>query len=128
MLFRSLGTFVLSASYYDAYYTKAQKVRRLIKGFTDNLLTEYDFLVCPTTPTTAYKVGEKTADPIQMYLGDLFTVQANVVGLPAISIPNGVDDEGLPISFQIMAGAFQEAELLAFASNMDNVETRHCLV
>ncbi|MDZ7897296.1 MAG: Asp-tRNA(Asn)/Glu-tRNA(Gln) amidotransferase subunit GatA [Arcicella sp.] len=110
-----LGTFVLSASYYDAYYTKAQKVRRLIKEFTDSLLTEYDFLVCPTTPTTAYKVGEKTADPIQMYLGDLFTVQANVVGLPAISIPNGVDNEGLPIGFQIMAGSFQEAELLAFA-------------
>lgn len=113
-----LGTFVLSASYYDAYYTKAQKVRRLIKEFTDNLLTEYDFLVCPTTPTTAYKVGEKTADPIQMYLGDLFTVQANVVGLPAISVPNGVDNEGLPISFQIMGGAFQEAELLAFASQI----------
>ena len=83
-----------------------------------NLLIEYDFLVCPTTPTTAYKVGEKTADPIQMYLGDLFTVQANVVGLPAISIPNGVDNEGLPISFQLMGGAFQEAELLAFASQI----------
>lgn len=110
-----LGTFVLSASYYDAYYTKAQKIRRLIKEFTDNLLTEYDFLVCPTTPTTAYKLGEKTADPIQMYLGDLFTVQANVVGLPAISIPNGVDNDGMPIGFQIMAGAFEEAELLTFA-------------
>lgn len=110
-----LGTFVLSASYYDAYYTKAQKIRRLIKEYTDNLLTEYDFLVCPTTPTTAYKLGEKTSDPIQMYLGDLFTVQANVVGLPAISIPNGVDDEGMPIGFQIMAGAFEEAALLTFA-------------
>ncbi len=110
-----LGTFVLSASYYDAYYTKAQKIRRLIKEYTDNLLTEYDFLVCPTTPTTAYKLGEKTSDPIQMYLGDLFTVQANVVGLPAISIPNGVDDDGMPIGFQIMAGAFEEAALLTFA-------------
>ena len=116
-----LGTFVLSASYYDAYYTKAQKVRRLIKEFTDNLLKEYDFLVCPTTPTTAYKVGEKTADPIQMYLGDLFTVQANVVGLPAISVPNGVDNEGLPISFQIMGGAFQEAELLAIANQVVSI-------
>ncbi|MDR6563003.1 MULTISPECIES: Asp-tRNA(Asn)/Glu-tRNA(Gln) amidotransferase subunit GatA [unclassified Arcicella] len=113
-----LGTFVLSASYYDAYYTKAQKIRRLIKEYTDNLLTEYDFLICPTTPTTAYKLGEKTADPIQMYLGDLFTVQANVVGLPAISIPNGVDNEGMPIGFQIMAGAFEEAELLAFAKEI----------
>lgn len=114
-----LGTFVLSASYYDAYYTKAQKVRRLIKEFTDNLLETYDFLVCPTTPTTAYKLGEKTADPIQMYLGDLFTVQANVVGLPAISIPNGVDNDGLPIGFQIMGGAFQEATLLSFAKSIE---------
>ena len=114
-----LGTFVLSANYYDAYYTKAQKVRRLIKEYTDNLLETYDFLVCPTTPTTAYKLGEKTADPIQMYLGDLFTVQANVVGLPAISIPNGVDKDGLPIGFQIMGGAFKEAELLAFAKSIE---------
>lgn len=113
-----LGTFVLSASYYDAYYTKAQKVRRLIKDYTDQLLAEYDFLVCPTTPTTAYKIGEKTEDPIQMYLGDLFTVQANVVGLPAISIPNGVDAEGMPIGFQIMAGAFQEEALLSFAKSL----------
>jgi aspartyl-tRNA(Asn)/glutamyl-tRNA(Gln) amidotransferase subunit A len=114
-----LGTFVLSANYYDAYYTKAQKVRRLIKEFTDNLLETYDFIVCPTTPTTAYKLGEKTADPIQMYLGDLFTVQANVVGLPAISIPNGLDNEGLPIGFQIMAGAFKEADLLNFAKSIE---------
>jgi aspartyl-tRNA(Asn)/glutamyl-tRNA(Gln) amidotransferase subunit A len=114
-----LGTFVLSANYYDAYYTKAQKVRRLIKEFTDNLLETYDFIVCPTTPTTAYKLGEKTADPIQMYLGDLFTVQANVVGLPAISIPNGVDNESLPIGFQIMAGAFKEADLLNFAKSIE---------
>lgn len=114
-----LGTFVLSANYYDAYYTKAQKVRRLIKEYTDNLLETYDFIVCPTTPTTAYKLGEKTADPIQMYLGDLFTVQANVVGLPAISIPNGVDKDGLPIGFQIMGGAFKEAELLAFAKSIE---------
>jgi aspartyl-tRNA(Asn)/glutamyl-tRNA(Gln) amidotransferase subunit A len=114
-----LGTFVLSANYYDAYYNKAQKVRRLIKDYTDNLLEKYDFIVCPTTPTTAYKLGEKTADPIQMYLGDLFTVQANVVGLPAISIPNGVDNEGLPIGFQIMAGAFKEADLLAFAKSIE---------
>ena len=114
-----LGTFVLSANYYDAYYTKAQKVRRLIKEYTDNLLETYDFIVCPTTPTSAYKLGEKTADPIQMYLGDLFTVQANVVGLPAISIPNGVDNNGLPIGFQIMGGAFKEAELLDFAKSIE---------
>ncbi len=113
-----LGTFVLSASYYDAYYTKAQKARRLIKEYTDILLSEYDFLVCPTTPTTAYKLGEKTSDPLQMYLGDLFTVQANVVGLPAISVPNGLDNDGMPIGFQVMAGAFEEASLLAFAQEL----------
>lgn len=114
-----LGTFVLSASYYDAYYTKAQKVRKLIKQYTDDLLEKYDFLVCPTTPTTAYKMGEKSTDPLQMYLGDLFTVQANVVGLPAISIPNGYDSEGMPIGFQAMAGAFQEQELLNLAKILE---------
>jgi aspartyl-tRNA(Asn)/glutamyl-tRNA(Gln) amidotransferase subunit A len=111
-----LGTFVLSASYYDAYYTKAQRVRRLIKEQTEELLSRYDFLVYPTTPTTAYRLGEKTQDPLQMYLGDVFTVQANVAGLPAISVPNGHDAEGMPIGIQAMAGAFREQELLQFGA------------
>lgn len=111
-----LGTFVLSASYYDAYYTKAQKVRRLIKQETDRLLADYDFIVSPACATTAFKVGEKSDDPLQMYLTDLFTVQANVVGLPAISVPNGTDENGLPIGFQAMAGAFKEADLLQLAT------------
>jgi aspartyl-tRNA(Asn)/glutamyl-tRNA(Gln) amidotransferase subunit A len=110
-----LGTFVLSANYYDAYYTKAQKVRRLIKEYTDRVFEQYDFLVMPTTPTTAFPIGDKTADPLRMYLADIFTVQANVVGYPAISIPNGTDNEGLPIGFQIMGRPFDEAALLAFA-------------
>ena len=112
-----LGTFVLSASYYDAYYTKAQRVRRLIKERTDELLRQYDFLVLPTTPTTAFKLGEKQ-DPVSMYLADIFTVQASLAGVPAISIPDGTDHEGLPIGLQILAGAFREADLLAFAHSL----------
>ena len=109
-----LGTFVLSANYYDAYYTKAQRVRRLIKDKTDELLRQYDFLVLPTTPTTAFRIGEKQ-DPVSMYLADIFTVQASLAGVPAISVPVGEDAAGLPIGLQVMAGAFREAELLAFA-------------
>lgn len=110
-----LGTFVLSASYYDAYYTKAQKVRRLMKEQTDRLFEKYDFLLMPTTPTTAFPIGDKTEDPLQMYLADIFTVQANVVGNPAISIPNGTDAQGLPMGLQMMGKPFGEAELLAFS-------------
>ncbi len=113
-----LGTFVLSASYYDAYYTKAQKVRRLMKEQTDRVFEKYDFLLMPTTPTTAFPIGDKTEDPLQMYLADIFTVQANVVGNPAISIPNGVDLQGLPMGLQIMGKPFGEAELLAFSKQL----------
>ena len=111
-----LGTFVLSASYYDAYFTKAQKVRRLIKEYTEDLLTKYDYIVLPTTPSTAFKFGEHSNDPVAMYLEDLFTVQASVSGVPSISIPNGKDEKGLPIGLQIMANSFKEAELYAFAN------------
>ncbi|ELR69732.1 Aspartyl-tRNA(Asn) amidotransferase subunit A [Fulvivirga imtechensis AK7] len=110
-----LGTFVLSASYYDAYYTKAQKVRRMIRDYTKKILSQYDFIVLPTTPTTAFKQGEHSEDPLEMYLADLFTVQSSVSGLPAISIPNGEDSGGLPIGLQIMADDFQEGKLLAFS-------------
>jgi aspartyl-tRNA(Asn)/glutamyl-tRNA(Gln) amidotransferase subunit A len=110
-----LGTFVLSASYYDAYYTKAQKVRRLIKEETEKTLSEFDFMVIPNAPTTAFKIGEKTDDPLAMYLADLFTVQANLSGIPAISIPIGTDKQGLPIGIQVMTKAFGEEELLAFS-------------
>ena len=111
-----LGTFVLSASYYDAYFTKAQKVRRLIKEYTEDLLTKYDYIVLPTTPSTAFKFGEHSNDPVAMYLEDLFTVQASVSGVPSISIPNGKDEKGLPVGLQIMANYFKEAELYAFAN------------
>jgi aspartyl-tRNA(Asn)/glutamyl-tRNA(Gln) amidotransferase subunit A len=110
-----LGTFVLSASYYDAYYTKAQRVRRLIREKTRELLATYDFLILPTTPTTAFKLGEKRSNPIEMYLADLFTVQASVAGVPAISIPNGHDSQGLPLGLQVMADLFEEQDLYAFS-------------
>lgn len=110
-----LGTFVLSADYYDAYYTKAQKVRRLILEQTNKILEEYDFIVIPTTPTSAFKLGEHTQDPLQMYLADLYTVQASVTGLPAISLPIGTDSENMPIGMQIMTKAFDEAKLFAFS-------------
>ncbi|WP_026351176.1 Asp-tRNA(Asn)/Glu-tRNA(Gln) amidotransferase subunit GatA [Hymenobacter aerophilus] len=114
-----LGTFVLSASYYDAYYTKAQRVRRLIKEKTDELLRDYDFLVLPTTPTTAFKIGDVNKDTLAMYLADIFTVQASLAGVPAISVPNGLDSQGLPIGLQILSGAFRESQLLAFANSLD---------
>ncbi|UOQ53492.1 Asp-tRNA(Asn)/Glu-tRNA(Gln) amidotransferase subunit GatA [Hymenobacter cellulosivorans] len=113
-----LGTFVLSADYYDAYYTKAQRVRRLIKDKTDELLRQYDFLVLPTTPTTAFKIGENQKDALAMYLADIFTVQASLAGVPAISVPAGVDSAGLPIGVQVLSGAFREEHLLAFANSL----------
>jgi aspartyl-tRNA(Asn)/glutamyl-tRNA(Gln) amidotransferase subunit A len=116
-----LGTYVLSASYYDAYYTKAQRVRNLVKKETERLLEKYDFIVSPTTPTTAFKLGDKMEDPLQMYLADIFTVQANVVGAPAISIPNKEDENGLPIGLQLMAAPFAEANLLAFSVYLNSL-------
>lgn len=110
-----LGTFVLSASYYDAYYTKAQKVRKLMRDQTKELLKKYDFIVMPITPTTAFKIGEHTSDPLEMYLADLFSVQANVVGVPAIAVPCGKDNEGLPIGMQLIADDFEESKLLHFS-------------
>lgn len=111
-----LGTFVLSASYYDAYYTKAQKVRRLIRDRTKELLRKYDFILMPITPTTAFKLGEHISNPLEMYLGDLFSVQANVVGVPAISIPCGTDNEGLPVGLQVITDDFEESKLLSFSN------------
>ena len=111
-----LGTFVLSASYYDAYYTKAQKVRRIIREKTKEMLKKYDFILMPITPTTAFKLGEHTSNPLEMYLGDLFSVQANVVGVPAISVPCGKDKNGLPIGLQVITDDFEESKLLHFSN------------
>lgn len=117
-----LGTFVLSASYYDAYYTKAQKVRRLIRDQLKEVLKKYDFIVTPTTPTTAFKLGAHSKNPVEMYLADLFSVQANVAGIPAISVPCGKDAEGLPIGLQIMADDFQESKLFQFSKILLTLE------
>jgi len=111
-----LGTFVLSTGYYDAYYSKGQKVRRLIKDATDDILSKADFLISPTTPHPAFKIGEKATDPIALYLEDIFTVQANLAGNPAISVPMGTTDEGLPLGFQILGKSFDEETLFAAAS------------
>ena len=113
-----LGTFVLSASYYDAYYTKAQKVRRIIREKTKELLKQYDFIIMPITPTTAFKLGEHTDNPLEMYLADLFSVQANVAGVPAIAIPCGNDNAGLPIGMQVIADDFEESKLLHFSNTL----------
>jgi aspartyl-tRNA(Asn)/glutamyl-tRNA(Gln) amidotransferase subunit A len=116
-----LGTFVLSANYYDAYYTKAQRVRRLVQEETQRFFEQFDFFISPVTPTTAFKIGEKSEDPIQVYLADIFTVHANVIGYPAISIPNGSDESGLPVGIQVMARPFEEEKMLAFTSYLSGV-------
>ena len=116
-----LGTFVLSANYYDAYYTKAQRVRRLVREETERFFGQFDFLISPVAPTTAFKIGEKSEDPLQMYLADIFTVQANVVGNPAIVIPNGLDSDGMPIGIQLMAPFFEEEKMFAFAKYLSRV-------
>ncbi len=113
-----LGTFVLSSGYYDAYYSKAQKVRRLVKNKTEEIFKNYDFIISPTSPTTAFKIGEKSDNPLAMYLADIFTVHANIAGIPAISIPNGHDTNGLPIGLQIMAPLGKDAALLNLISTL----------
>lgn len=114
-----LGTFVLSAGYYDAYYSKAQKVRRLISQHTEEVFTNYDFIVTPTTPTTAFAIGDKAyQDPIAMYLADIFTVQANIVGIPAISLPLFRHPKGMPFGLQVMGKRFAEADLLTFGNEL----------
>jgi len=111
-----LGTFVLSAGYYDAYYAKAQKVRRLIKERTDEILKEYDFILTPTAPEPAFKIGREDIDPIVTYLEDIFTVQASLAGVPAISLPVQNNSKGLPLGLQLVTKAFAEADLLKFAT------------
>lgn len=108
-----LGTFVLSSDYYDAYYQKAQKVRRLIKDKTTEILKDADAILMPTTSTPAFKIGEKSANPIAMYLADLFTVQANLAGVPAITLPAGNNTQNLPVGFQLMTDSFEEEKLFA---------------
>ncbi len=113
-----LGTFVLSAGFFDAYYSKAQQVRKLVQQKTNELFEKFDFILLPTTPTPAFKAGEKSTDPIAMYLADIFTVHANISGHPAVSVPCGTHSNGLPIGVQLMGNNFYEDELLALAQTL----------
>jgi aspartyl-tRNA(Asn)/glutamyl-tRNA(Gln) amidotransferase subunit A len=113
-----LGTFVLSAGYYDAYYTKAQQVRALIAQRTEEILSEYDFILMPASPTPAWEIGKMDDDPVAMYLADIYTVQANMVGIPAIAFPIGEHSNGMPVGIQLMGRKFGEGEMLAFAKEV----------
>ena len=114
-----LGTYVLSSGYYDAYYLRAQKVRTLIRQDFLNAYQEVDAILTPTTPTPAFKAGEK-ADPLAMYLSDIYTIGVNLAGLPGISIPAGFSEAGLPIGLQLIGQPYQEADLLAIAHAYDS--------
>ncbi|MDC3281124.1 Asp-tRNA(Asn)/Glu-tRNA(Gln) amidotransferase subunit GatA [Candidatus Pelagibacter sp.] len=114
-----IGTYVLSSGYYDAYYLKAQKVRKLIKNDFDEAYKKVDAILTPSTPSAAFKIGEKTNDPVSMYLNDIFTVPVNLAGLPAISIPAGVDAKGYPLGLQIIGKAFDEQNILNIAYTME---------
>ena len=114
-----IGTYVLSSGYYDAYYLKAQKVRKLIKNDFDEAYKKVDAILTPSTPSSAFKIGEKTNDPVSMYLNDVFTVPVNLAGLPGISIPAGLDKKGYPLGLQIIGKAFDEQNLLNIAYAME---------
>ena len=114
-----LGTYVLSSGYYDAFFKKWQKVRRLIKNDFDEAYKIVDAILTPSTPSSAFKIGEKTNDPVSMYLNDIFTVPVNLAGLPGISIPAGHDAKGYPLGLQIIGKAFDEQNILNIAYAME---------
>ena len=110
-----LGSFTLSSGYYDAYYVKALKVKALIKQAYDKAFAKYDIILGPVAPTTALTMGESLSDPIKMYLGDIYTISVNLAGLPGISVPCGVDNNGLPIGLQLIGDCFQEKKIIQAA-------------
>jgi len=120
-----LGTYALSAGYYDAYYLKAQRVRALIRRDFDEVFKRCDVIVTPTAPTTAFKIGEKIQDPLQMYLTDIYTISVNLAGLPALSLPCGFDHEGLPIGLQLIGKDFDEATILRVAHAYEQATEWH---
>ncbi|MBD2414139.1 aspartyl/glutamyl-tRNA amidotransferase subunit A [Nostoc calcicola FACHB-389] len=120
-----IGTYALSAGYYDAYYLKAQKVRTLIKQDFEKAFGAVDVLVCPTSPTTAFKAGEKTTDPLSMYLNDLMTIPVNLAGLPSLSVPCGFDEQGLPIGLQLIGNVLREDQLFQVAYAYEQSTTWH---
>ena len=107
-----LGTYVLSSGYYDAYYKKAQQVRTLVKSKFDKAFSKYDVILTPTSPTVAFDIGTKSSNPLEMYLADICTVSVNIAGLPGISIPCGVDSNGMPIGMQLIGQKFSEETIL----------------
>ncbi len=120
-----LGTYVLSAGYYDAFYLKAQKVRRLIRNDFDEAFRQVDCLIAPTSPTTAFTRGEKTEDPLKMYLSDIYTVSANLAGVPAMSVPCGIASNGMPIGLQIIGKSFDEEMLFRVGDALESESPRH---
>jgi aspartyl-tRNA(Asn)/glutamyl-tRNA(Gln) amidotransferase subunit A len=120
-----LGTYALSAGYYDAYYLKAQRVRTLIRRDFEEAFKHCDVIVTPTAPTTAFRIGEKTQDPLQMYLSDIYTISVNLAGLPAISLPCGFDDQGMPIGVQIIGRPFEEDTILRVAHAYEQMTEWH---
>jgi len=116
-----LGTYALSAGYYDAYYLKAQQLRTLIRGDYDTAFEQVDAVAMPTTPGPAFELGARTDDPLKLYLGDVFTASANLTGLPAVSLPCGRTDSGLPVGIQFMGRAFDEASLLRLAARYEGL-------
>jgi aspartyl-tRNA(Asn)/glutamyl-tRNA(Gln) amidotransferase subunit A len=119
-----LGTYALSAGYYDAYYRKAQQVRTLVGRDFEQAFERYDALVAPTTPTTAFPIGERSGDPLQMYLSDVYTVPANIAGICAVSLPAGFSD-GLPVGMQIIGKPLDEAGILRVADAFQRVTSYH---
>ena len=115
----------MSSGYYDAYYLKAQKVRTLIKHDFDKVFEKFDVVLTPTSPTTAFKIGEKMDDPITMYLSDIYTVNCNMAGIPGISLPCGFNSDGLPIGLQFMAKAFDEEMLFRLAYTFEQNTDHH---
>ena len=116
------GTFVLSNEFYDAYYTKGQKVRRVLQNKTKEIFEKFDFILTPTTPAAAFDLNG-VSDPIQMYLQDIYTVHANLTGNPAISLPLGKTTDNMPFGIQLMAAPFQEAELFNFSAQLEAISS-----
>jgi aspartyl-tRNA(Asn)/glutamyl-tRNA(Gln) amidotransferase subunit A len=120
-----LGTYALSSGYYDAYYLKALKVRNLIRADFTKAFEKVDCVMMPVSPTTAFKIGEKTADPLQMYLADVYTIAANLAGVPGISVPCGFDGNNLPVGLQILSPVFTEDKLLRIARMFEKETDYH---
>tara|TARA_B110000093_G_scaffold67691_1_gene73590 strand:- start:7 stop:531 length:525 start_codon:yes stop_codon:yes gene_type:complete len=117
------GTFVLSHGYYDAYYTKGQKVRRVLQNKTNEIFEKYDFIILPTTPSTAFEL-DAVSDPISMYLQDIYTVHANLSGNPAISLPLGNHSNGMPFGIQVIGDLFKEKEMLGFSKQLAKTDNK----